>query len=175
MDDDKKLRDLYQVWMRIINKLNESEKLPRNFGIDQLISPSDIHLLQAIGDNPESNGRNISEILGITPGAASQQLTKLSKRGLITKVRGQKNEKEISLKLTPLGKTAYDNHAIIHEKVYQKIINRIGLLSPDELRMLERVLIAVESVYDERIEEVRESLSLCGRKTSKCQPREVNA
>ncbi len=65
MFDDKKFRNLYQIWMRIVNKLNESEKIPRNFGIDFLITPSDIHLIQAVGDNPESNVRTISYVIGL--------------------------------------------------------------------------------------------------------------
>jgi len=155
MFDDKKFRNLYQIWMRIVNKLNESEKIPRNFGIDFLITPSDIHLIQAVGDNPESNVRIISEILGVTPGAASQQLSKLSKRGLIVKERGLKNEKEVTLSLTDQGRMAYKNHDIIHEMIYQRLIHRIGPLNDDELQVLLRVLYAIESVYDERIMEVR--------------------
>ncbi|QVV87717.1 MarR family winged helix-turn-helix transcriptional regulator [Methanospirillum sp. J.3.6.1-F.2.7.3] len=141
--------------MRIVNKLNESEKIPRNFGIDFLITPSDIHLIQVVGDNPESNVRTISEILGVTPGAASQQLSKLSKRGLIVKERGLKNEKEVTLSLTDQGRIAYKNHDIIHEMIYQRLIHRIGPLNDDELQVLLRVLYAIESVYDERIMEVR--------------------
>ncbi|KAF5085452.1 hypothetical protein DSECCO2_67840 [anaerobic digester metagenome] len=155
MFDDKKFRNLYQIWMRIVNKLNESEKIPRNFGIDFLITPSDIHLIQVVGDNPESNVRTISEILGVTPGAASQQLSKLSKRGLIVKERGLKNEKEVTLSLTDQGRIAYKNHDIIHEMIYQRLIHRIGPLNDDELQVLLRVLYAIESVYDERIMEVR--------------------
>lgn len=158
MEDNHNIRDLYQVWMRLMNKLSESEKLPRNYGIDELMTPSEIHLIQAIGANPESNVRAISDILGITPGAASQQVTKLAKRGLVIKHRGVKNEKEVFLSLTPLGEKAYGHHETLHETIYQRIISRIDPLDPEEIRTLKRVLQAMDSVYDERLQEVRMEL-----------------
>ena len=160
MEDNQNIRDLYQVWMRLMNKLSESEKLPRNYGIDELMTPSEIHLIQAIGANPECNVRAISDILGITPGAASQQVTKLAKRGLVTKHRGVKNEKEVFLSLTPLGEKAYRHHETLHETIYQRIISRIDPLDPEEIQTLKRVLQAMDSVYDERIKEVRMELDL---------------
>jgi DNA-binding MarR family transcriptional regulator len=152
---EKSARDLYLIWMRIMNKLNESESIPRKFGIDIPLYPSEIHTLQVIGDHPESNVRAVADRLGITPGAASQTITKLSRRDLVTKVRGLKNEKEVHLVLTSPGQTAYEAHESIHEMVFQKISERIGPLTPENVRFLEHVLHAVESVYDERIEVVR--------------------
>jgi DNA-binding MarR family transcriptional regulator len=155
---DQSARDLYRIWMRIMNKLNESESIPRKFGVDVPLYPSEIHTLQVIGDHPQANVRKVAEHLGITPGAASQTITKLSKRELVTKVRGLKNEKEVHLVLTPSGRTAYEAHETVHEMVFQKIVERIGPLSSDQNGFLEHVLHAVESVYDERIETVRNEM-----------------
>ena len=151
-------RDLYQIWMRIMNKLNESENLPRKFGIDLPLYPSEIHTIQAIGDYPESNVRTIADHLGITSGAASQAISKLAKRDLVRKVRGKKNEKEVHLELTSQGLIAYQAHDTIHELVFQKINEKIGPLSSNEISLLDRVLHAMECVYDERIEQVRTEL-----------------
>ncbi len=155
---DQPARDLYRIWMRIMNKLNESESIPRKFGVDIPLYPSEIHTIQVIGDHPEANVRTVAEHLGVTPGAASQTITKLSRRDLVTKVRGLKNEKEVHLVLNSSGRTAYETHETVHEMVFQKIAERIGPLSSDQYRFLEHVLHAVESVYDERIEEVRREM-----------------
>lgn len=157
---DQRSRDLYQKWMKLVNKLNESEKLPRNFGIESPLYPSEIHTIQVIGDFPDSNVRTVALNLGITPGAASQQISRLAKRGLIRKVRGKKNEKEVHLELTDLGRVAYDTHNIRHEVAYTRIVSRIGLISDEEAAFLERVLNAVKSVYDERIDEIRTGIDL---------------
>ena len=155
-NSDKPVRDLYKIWMRIMNKLNESENLPRKFGIDISLFPSEIHTIQVIGDHPESNVKAVADILGITPGAASQTITKLAKRGLVKKVRGKKNEKEVHLELTSIGFMAYNAHEIIHEMVFQRISGRIGYLKEDEILLINKILNAVESVYDERIAEIRQ-------------------
>lgn len=152
-------RDLYQIWMRIINKLNESESLPRDFGIGIPLYPSEIHTIQAIGENEGENVRTIAGILGITPGAASQVITRLAKRDLIRKVRGKKNEKEVHLELTNEGMIAYQNHATLHELMFQRIVDRIGSLDESEMKLLSRVLHAMEEVYDERIIEVKTAIS----------------
>lgn len=151
-------RDLYQIWMRIINKLNESENLPRKFGINTPLYPSEIHMIQAIGDYPESNVRTVAGHLGITSGAASQAISKLAKRDLVKKVRGKKNEKEVHLELTSQGVVAYQAHDTVHERVFQRITEQIGPLSDEEISLLERILHALEYVYDERIEQVRKEI-----------------
>lgn len=151
---DQPVRDLYQFWTRMKNKINESERTPRRYGIEILLTPAEIHLIQAIGDHPGSNVRTVALVLGITPGAASQMITRLAKKELIQKVRGRKNEKEVHLELTSLGETAYQEHKTIHEMVFQRILERVGAMSAGDIRFLTRILHGMETVYDERIEEV---------------------
>ncbi len=158
-EPDQSVRDLYRIWMRMINKLNESENIPRRFGIDTPLYPSEIHTLQVIGDNPACNVREVAALLGITPGAASQTITKLARRDLVSKVRGLKNEKEVHLELTTLGRTAYDTHETVHEQVFQNIASRIGPLTAENKVLLTHILHAMESVYHERIETVRNEMN----------------
>lgn len=158
-EPDQSIRDLYQIWMRMINKLNESESIPRRFGIPIPLYPSEIHTLQVIGDNPASNVRAVADYLGITPGAASQTITKLAKRDLVRKVRGLKNEKEVHLELTPLGRSAYEAHETVHEQMFQNIATRIGPLTSENKALLTHILHIMESVYHERIETVRNEMN----------------
>jgi len=146
--------ELYRSWMRIWNKMNVMESIPCRFGVDEPLCLSEIHTIQAIGDTPENNVRTIAGLLGVTPSAASQVITRLAKRGFVRKVRGIKNEKEVVLELTRPGRTAYASHAEIHRQVYERIAGRIGPLADGERATLDRVLSAFESVYEERIVEL---------------------
>jgi DNA-binding MarR family transcriptional regulator len=157
-EPDQSVRDLYQIWMRMVNKLNESESIPRKFGIDIPLYPSEIHTLQVIGDNPACNVRAVAELLGITPGAASQTISKLAKRDLVRKVRGLKNEKEVHLELTSLGRTAYEAHETVHEQVFLNLAQRIGPLTEENKVLIAHILHTMESVYHERIETVRNEM-----------------
>jgi DNA-binding MarR family transcriptional regulator len=149
------MQDLYRVWMRLRNKVNEMESIPRDYGVQEPLYLSEIHILQAIGDTPENNIRVIAGLLGVTPSATSQAVTKLAGRGLVRKIRGRRNEREVSLELTDPGRIAYEHHERSHGQIYARITERIGTLSDEELALVGRVFHAFESVYDERIEELR--------------------
>lgn len=149
--------------MRLFNKVNEMESVPHDYGVKDPLFLSEIHTLQAIGDTPENNIRIIADLLGVTPSAASQSITKLAGRGLVEKIRGRKNEREVSLELTDLGRVAYENHDRIHEQIYTRIIERIGTLSDEELALIARTFHAFESVYDDRIAELRTGRQQSGK------------
>jgi DNA-binding MarR family transcriptional regulator len=151
--------------MRIRNKMNVMENMPRTFGVETPLFLSEIHTIQAIGRTRENNIRTIAGILGVTPSAASQTVTRLKKKGFVKKVRGIRNEKEVSLVLTPTGKIAYDNHEKTHERMYERISGRLGTLTGDERVFLARVFSAFEAVYDERIAELSD-LSDCGKRSA---------
>ncbi len=152
------LPELYQMLRRISHKMNTVERTPFYFGAPKPLHLSEIHILQAIGDTPDNNVGIIADLIGVTPSAASQVITKLAKRGLVHKVRGVRNEREVLLKLTPQGLIAYHNHEKIHAEKCDWIFKQIGPLSTEERATLERVLSAVEFVYTESIEELnRES------------------
>jgi|WetSurMetagenome_2_1015567.scaffolds.fasta_scaffold03873_9 DNA-binding MarR family transcriptional regulator len=153
-DHSPDFRDLYRSWMRIRNKMNLIENIPLEFGTEKALFLSEIHTIQAIGRTEGNNIRTIAAILGVTPSAASQTVTRLTKKGFVQKVRGIKNEKEVSLVLTPLGRTAYDYHERVHEKMYERIAGRIGELAEDERALLARIFSAFEAVYNERILEL---------------------
>jgi DNA-binding MarR family transcriptional regulator len=157
--------ELYRSWMRIRNKMNVMENMPRTFGVETPLFLSEIHTLQAIGRTKENNIRTIAGLLGVTPSAASQTVTRLKKKGFVKKVRGIRNEKEVSLVLTPAGKIAYDNHEKTHEQMYERIFDRLGTLTGDERVFLARVFSAFEAVYDERIAELSD-LSDCGKRSA---------
>jgi DNA-binding MarR family transcriptional regulator len=146
--------ELYRSWMRIRNKMNVMEDLPRDFGVEDQLHLSEIHTIQAIGNTPENNIRIIAGILGVTPSASSQVITRLTKRGLIKKVRGLRNEKEVSLELTESGLVAFRNHEEVHSRMYELIAGRVGPLDDKERVLLGRIFSAFESVYDQRIMEL---------------------
>ena len=159
-DHSPDFQDLYRSWMRIMNKMNIIENMPRKFGTETTLFLSEIHAIQAIVRTKENNIRTIAQILGVTPSAASQTVTRLRKKGFVQKVRGIKNEKEVSLVLTPKGRIAYDNHEKIHEQIYERIAGCIGELTDEERAFLARIFSAFESVYNERILELASHKSI---------------
>lgn len=147
-------RDLYRVWMRIRNKMNVMESVPRDFGAGVPLHLSEIHTIQAIGSISENNIRIIADTLGVTPSAVSQTVTRLTRNGLVRKVRGKRNEKEVTLELTECGQAAFATHERVHESMYEQIALETGPLDSHDRVVLDRVFTAIETVYDRKIREL---------------------
>lgn len=79
---------------------------------------------------------------------ASQVITKLAKQGLVEKLQGVRNEKEVLLKLTPKGLVVYHNHEKIHAVECGRSYQEIGSLSIKERPAIARVFSALEIYYD---------------------------
>lgn len=166
MADISTISDLFKIWMRIVNKLDILESIPADYGVGVLLHPSEIHLIQAIGDNAGSNLSTIATILGITRGAASQKVTQLAHRGFIRKTRRESNEKEVFLDLTDAGRRAYEHHEEKHSDVYRRIIEHCGAVTQPEIDGIRRFLSSMELVFDERIIEKMKGKKLTAQDNS---------
>jgi DNA-binding MarR family transcriptional regulator len=93
----------------------ELDKAPRNFGTGDLLSHSEIHLIEIIGDNENLSVTDIGNLLGITKGAVSQNLKKLEAKGFSEKKTDPENLSRSIVTLTSKGYTAYYSHKHWHE------------------------------------------------------------
>jgi DNA-binding MarR family transcriptional regulator len=67
------------------------------------LHPSEIHLLLFLHARPESNATDIAHRFSITKGAVSQTLSRLERKGVLTKGRNPGNPAELNLSLTGIG------------------------------------------------------------------------
>jgi DNA-binding MarR family transcriptional regulator len=84
---------LMETWVRIVSKMNDAECKRRDYGTGDLLSPAEIHLLQAIGRNPGKKITDLATYTGVTKGAVSQMANKLAARNLVVKYSAPGNEK----------------------------------------------------------------------------------
>jgi len=73
------------IFIRIVNKYNRLESKALDFGTGDLLYPAEIHIIEAIGKNYGNTVNEICQKFGVTKGAISQVVHKLSKKGLINK------------------------------------------------------------------------------------------
>lgn len=140
---------LMGIWTRIINKINESESKNRDYGTGDHLSPSEIHLLQAIGTNPEKKVTDLAEHMGVTKGAISQMVKILVTKGLVIKYRTGGNEKEVLLKLTAPGIKAKNGHDRHHAMFIEEVRKSLGDLTEDQVLFIEKFLLTVERCIDD--------------------------
>ncbi len=122
--DIKKRQIFIDAFMRILNVYTEMEKKPKDYGSGDILSPSEVHLLEAIGENEDDiHVTMLSEKMGVTKGAISQSMSKLVRKELVKKVKAPENKSKILLQLTPKGAVARDGHAEYHTRMDKDIFD----------------------------------------------------
>lgn len=125
------------AFLRILNVYTEMEKKPKDYGSGDILSPSEVHLLEAIGDHKEDiHITLLSEKMSVTKGAISQAINKLCRKGLVEKVKAEDNKSKILLHLTEKGKVACHGHAEYHSRMDKDIFNFLKTIDSDKADFL---------------------------------------
>lgn len=105
-------RDLYNkmVWL---NKPKMEYHLKDN-------TASEVHCIESIEKNGDTNVTKLAESLYMTRGAISKLTKKLIKKGLIENYQKSDNKKEIYFKLTDRGKEIYKIHEELHKEFQER-------------------------------------------------------
>ncbi|MFS0856232.1 MULTISPECIES: MarR family transcriptional regulator [Paenibacillus] len=105
-------RDLYNklVWLNK-DKMEESLKGYK---------PSEVHCIEYIEKNADSNVTKLAESFYMTRGAISKLTKKLIEKGLIESYQKSDNKKEIYFRLTEQGKVIYQIHEDLHSEFHER-------------------------------------------------------
>ncbi|MGG3694361.1 MarR family transcriptional regulator [Heyndrickxia ginsengihumi] len=82
--------------------------------------PSEVHCIEFIEKNRNTNVTKLAESLYMTRGAISKMTKKLIEKGLIESYQKPENKKEIYFRLTEKGKEIYK----IHEELHKEFLER---------------------------------------------------
>ncbi|MEJ8544686.1 MarR family winged helix-turn-helix transcriptional regulator [Brevibacillus borstelensis] len=122
---------------RVILQLQRLERQPRSFGEAGLLTPSEIHMIDAIGCEDGILMSALATRLGVTKGAVTQLVARLESKGLVTRTIHPADLRAIVVTLTETGKTAFRIHEEMHQQFYQQL--RLQL-SPEEIAVFEKCL-----------------------------------
>ena len=139
------------AFYRIISKFHEIEKIPRSFGIQEKLYPSEIHMIQAVGRKPGINVTEVAQYLGITKGAVPKILRKLEGKGLVVRYRDEANNKEVYCSLTAEGETAYRGHERFHAMLDKKIMQLFAQLDDREIALIGDVLRELDALAEKAL------------------------
>jgi len=117
--------------LKMMNQMNTMEEMPRKFGTDIQIHPSEIHTVEAISANPGCNISELAELLGISKPSVSEIIRKLEDKELVERYKLPVNKKEVRLKLTSKGTRAAQGHTDFHGEMYSQIRFHMDKI-PDE-------------------------------------------
>lgn len=81
---------------------------------------SEVHYIECIGRNADSNVTKLAESLYMTRGAISKMTKKLIKKGIIESYQKPDNKKEIYFKLTQKGQEINKLHEELHKEFQER-------------------------------------------------------
>lgn len=143
--EDSRVHTLLARFNSIVRLSNRLEKSPRSFGTDEPLGGSEIHLVEMVGDNGESLGiTDLASRIGVTKGAVSQTVKKLTTKGFVTKTGDPGNASRSIVGLTSKGKTAYYAHKHWHETMDGGFKNYLKQLDAGKIDFLIEFMSRVE-------------------------------
>ena len=81
---------------------------------------SEVHYIECIGRNVDSNVTKLAESLYMTRGAISKMTKKLIQKGIIESYQKPDNKKEIYFRLTEQGQRIYKVHEELHKEFQER-------------------------------------------------------
>lgn len=130
------IRDLDATMGKLMEYDKLVERKMNDYGTGKLITASEIHTIEVVGNHPEANLTELAEARGMTKGALSKQLSKLEKTGYVSRYRTADNKKECYFHLTDLGAAAYEGHYNWHEKNDSKTYEKYRKYSQEERQLI---------------------------------------
>ncbi|MEK4837907.1 MarR family transcriptional regulator [Bacillus sp. FSL L8-0152] len=81
---------------------------------------SEVHCIEYIENNADSNVTQLAEAFYVTRGAISRMTKKLIQKGFIESYQKSENKKEIYFRLTEQGKEIYKIHENLHKEFHER-------------------------------------------------------
>lgn len=145
------IKDISRQLMRIIKKQGRIEEIPVRLDEGVVVTPTESHTIQAIGEHGSINVTELAVYFGVTNSAASQTVNKLTKKGFVTKKISDHSGKELRLELTSLGRQAFEAHERCHGRHMTDIARRLESFSLAQVANASAFLEVIEDVLDERL------------------------
>ncbi|EOS40310.1 hypothetical protein C808_01281 [Lachnospiraceae bacterium M18-1] len=98
--------------------------------------PSEIHCIEYIGNNAESNVTKLADVFYMTRGAISKLSKKLLDKGLIESYQKSNNKKEVYFRLTEKGQEIFDIHEDLHKGFEKRDMSVFEQISKDEFETI---------------------------------------
>lgn len=137
---------------KFVNLFNKLERIPFDVGNGDLLFPSEMNTLEAIGKNIGNTVTELCKVFGVTKGAVSQVINKLSSKGYIKKERNESYYKEVELSLTSKGKAVFDRHEVFHQVMDIELEEYLGHLSFESMGEFQKIISLVSKHVEKYID-----------------------
>jgi DNA-binding MarR family transcriptional regulator len=103
---------------------------------EQGLSLPQLRILFRIRQSPGIGGKELAELLGVSPSNITQQVDKLVTRGLVARAEREENRRFLSLTLTPAGEQAAGEYSLAARGYLARVLSTLDAGELDQLTAL---------------------------------------
>ena len=129
-------QQISELLNRVVNQIIFLEKRSVFEHGDLKLYPSEIHLMQLIYAKQATNATGMARRLGVSKGAISQTLSRLEKKGIITKSKDPANKNELTAMFTPKGLKAMQGFEEVRSSLRKPYAKYLTGLSTQEGKVI---------------------------------------
>lgn len=111
---------------RLFHQIRRLERSPRSFGEAGLLTPSEIHTIDAIGYEGCILMKELAKRLSITKGAVTQTVSRLESKDLVQRASHPEDSRAVIVSLTEKGKNAYRVHEELHSHFLKELSTQLS-------------------------------------------------
>ncbi|MFP4873645.1 MarR family winged helix-turn-helix transcriptional regulator [Mammaliicoccus sciuri] len=123
--------------------LNEYESRPRKYGTEDELYMVEAQVINLIGEKKVTNITDIAREMNRTNSSASQNITRLVKKGIVEKHKSVHSSREINIVLTKKGYEIFQYHKNLDDKEYRSYLNKLDAYSAQDFENITHFLSVV--------------------------------
>ena len=145
-DQAKVLNDLFVDTFNSVMRIEERALESR---LTKGLTIAEVHTIEAVGLHEKNPVKVVAERLGVTLATATAAITKLERKGFVTREKGEQDRRQVFVSLTLSGRKAWRAHSMFHQKLVEQALSP---LNAEESRALMLALGKVKDFFDEQYE-----------------------
>jgi|AGTN01.2.fsa_nt_gi Transcriptional regulators len=128
MDEQEIRRLLNQVLKDLFYKILRLQEKSVSQSSSNAISRTEMHILEAVQDEPDATLTRIADTLGITKATASVSVSRLTEKNFLIKAVSENDKRKSILKLAEAGEICCRKHRQFHDMMIERLVRdfRIG-------------------------------------------------
>jgi len=137
------IKTLEELFLKILHLYTVIGRKPKDYGTGDLLYLTEVHTIIMVGKNEELNMTKLAEMMGVTKGAISQTVRKLTAKNLIVKLKNTSNNKEFNLKLTEKGRIVYSKQEAYNAGIFSFAESLYMKAKPQDREIVKQLFIQV--------------------------------
>ena len=134
--DVQKIRTFNRYYARVLGVFDK-----KYLGVD--FNVTEVRIIGEIGRNSSLTAKELAEYLSVDKGYMSRMMQNLEKKGLIERVKSEKDAREKHLRLTEEGKKL---NLLLEEKADQRILRQIEGIGEEDFEKLLDAMATIETI-----------------------------